>query len=49
MTGEITINENGDREADYTLNDLDPETGIMVVSFARVFSSKFELFLINIK
>jgi atrial natriuretic peptide receptor A len=23
------INENGDREADYTLNDLDPETGTM--------------------
>ncbi|CAN7939316.1 unnamed protein product, partial [Ixodes hexagonus] len=30
LTGDITINENGDREADYTLNDLDPETGIMV-------------------
>ncbi|CAN8013663.1 unnamed protein product, partial [Ixodes persulcatus] len=30
LTGDITINENGDREADYTLNDLDPETGLMV-------------------
>ncbi|CAG2105995.1 unnamed protein product [Medioppia subpectinata] len=29
LTGDISINENGDREADYTLNDLDPETGIM--------------------
>lgn len=31
LTGDITINENGDREADYTLNDLDP-TGNMTVS-----------------
>ena len=30
LTGDITINENGDREADYTLNDMDPETGFMV-------------------
>ncbi|GFU21411.1 atrial natriuretic peptide receptor 1 [Nephila pilipes] len=30
LTGDITINENGDREADYTLNDMDPETGVMV-------------------
>lgn len=29
LTGDIVINENGDREADYTLNDLDPETGVM--------------------
>lgn len=29
LTGDIFINENGDREADYTLSDLDPETGIM--------------------
>ncbi|XP_035221552.1 atrial natriuretic peptide receptor 1-like [Stegodyphus dumicola] len=30
LTGDIVINENGDREADYTLNDMDPYTGIMV-------------------
>lgn len=30
LTGEILINRNGDREADYTLNDMDPETGFMV-------------------
>jgi atrial natriuretic peptide receptor A len=29
LTGDIAINENGDREADYTLSDLDPENGIM--------------------
>ncbi|XP_076352674.1 atrial natriuretic peptide receptor 1-like [Tachypleus tridentatus] len=29
MTGDIFINANGDREADFTLSDLDPETGIM--------------------
>lgn len=31
LTGEIFINENGDREADFTLDDMDPETGVMVV------------------
>src|SRR5207248_2023406 len=30
LTGDILINQNGDREADYTLNDMDPETGVMV-------------------
>ena len=30
MTGDILIDEKGDREADYTLNDLDPETGFMI-------------------
>ena len=30
LTGDILINDNGDREADYTLNDLDPEAGIMI-------------------
>src|SRR6266516_7605638 len=29
LTGNIVINENGDREADFTFSDLDPETGIM--------------------
>ena len=29
LTGDVFINENGDREADYTLNDLDVETGLM--------------------
>jgi hypothetical protein len=27
ITGEILVNSNGDRETDYTLDDLDPETG----------------------
>ncbi|GFY60622.1 atrial natriuretic peptide receptor 1 [Trichonephila inaurata madagascariensis] len=39
LTGDITINENGDREADYTLNDMDPETGIMV-PIATFFGSR---------
>lgn len=30
LTGDIVINDNGDREADYTLNDFDRETGLMV-------------------
>ncbi|KAI1289814.1 Atrial natriuretic peptide receptor 1 [Halotydeus destructor] len=30
LTGDIFINGNGDREADYTLSDLDPEQGVMV-------------------
>nr|XP_027201054.1 atrial natriuretic peptide receptor 1-like isoform X2 [Dermatophagoides pteronyssinus] len=29
LTGEIFLNENGDRELDYTLNDFDSETGMM--------------------
>lgn len=29
LTGDIAINANGDREADYTLSDMDPETGVM--------------------
>ncbi|KPM04974.1 atrial natriuretic peptide receptor 1-like protein [Sarcoptes scabiei] len=29
LSGDIFLNENGDREVDYTLNDLDPETGTM--------------------
>ncbi|RWS29140.1 atrial natriuretic peptide receptor 1-like protein [Leptotrombidium deliense] len=28
LTGDILVNENGDREADYTLNDFDPNVGI---------------------
>lgn len=27
ISGEILVNANGDRETDYTLDDLDPETG----------------------
>ena len=27
---DIVLNQNGDREADYTLNDMDPETGFMI-------------------
>ena len=29
LTGNILVNENGDREADYTLDDFDPDTGLM--------------------
>ena len=29
LTGEIVINENGDRELDYTLSDFNPEIGMM--------------------
>ncbi|UYV69612.1 NPR1 [Cordylochernes scorpioides] len=29
LTGDIFINQNGDREADYTVDDLDPATGQM--------------------
>lgn len=43
LTGDITINENGDREADYTLNDLDP-TGNMTVS---IYASKLIVDLIS--
>lgn len=46
LTGDIYINENGDREADYTLNDLDAESGVMqpVASFfgARRLYEKLE-------
>lgn len=27
ISGDIFVNSNGDRETDYTLDDLDPETG----------------------
>lgn len=30
MSGDLVINSNGDREADYMLTDLDPESGSMV-------------------
>ncbi|KAF8795122.1 Atrial natriuretic peptide receptor 1 like protein [Argiope bruennichi] len=39
LTGDISINENGDREADYTLNDMDPETGVMI-PIATFFGSR---------
>ncbi|RWS01056.1 atrial natriuretic peptide receptor 1-like protein, partial [Dinothrombium tinctorium] len=29
LTGDVYINANGDRESDYTLNDMDPETYLM--------------------
>lgn len=29
MTGDIVINTNGDRDADYVLTDLDPISGLM--------------------
>jgi len=29
LSGEVRINSIGDREVDYTLNDLDPVTGVM--------------------
>ncbi|KAI1291124.1 Atrial natriuretic peptide receptor 1 [Halotydeus destructor] len=39
LTGDISVNENGDREADYTPNDLDPETGVMT-PIATYYGSK---------
>ncbi|GIY26309.1 atrial natriuretic peptide receptor 1 [Caerostris darwini] len=39
ITEDIRINENGDREADYTLNDMDPDTGIMM-PIATFFGSR---------
>jgi len=31
ITGKVSIDENGDRNADYSLLDLDPETGLFQV------------------
>ena len=31
ITGNVSINDNGDRDADYALLDMDPETGIFQV------------------
>ena len=32
MTGTVSINENGDRSADYALLDMDPDSGEFRVS-----------------
>jgi len=32
ITGKVSIDENGDRNADYSLLDLNPETGLFEVS-----------------
>ena len=31
ITGKVSIDENGDRNADYSLLDLDPDTGLFQV------------------
>ncbi|GBN02069.1 hypothetical protein AVEN_98474-1, partial [Araneus ventricosus] len=31
ITGKVTIDENGDRDADYSILDLNPETGVFEV------------------
>ena len=33
ITGKVSIDENGDRNADYSLLDLNPETGLFEVSY----------------
>ena len=33
VTGNVTINENGDRSADYSLLAMDPDTGNFTVMF----------------
>ena len=33
VTGNVTINENGDRSADYSLLAMDPDTGNFTVTF----------------
>ena len=33
VTGNVTINENGDRSADYSLLAMDPDTGNFTVIF----------------
>ena len=36
ITGNVSINDNGDRDADYALLDMDPETGIFQVDCTRL-------------
>jgi len=36
ITGKVSIDENGDRNADYSLLDLDPETGLFEVRLFMV-------------
>ena len=36
ITGNVSINDNGDRDADYALLDMDPETGIFQVFCQRL-------------
>ena len=35
VTGNVTIDDNGDRSADYSLLDMDPNTGNFRVIFLR--------------
>lgn len=38
ITGNVSIDENGDRYSDYSLLDLDPQQDKFVVSFSLFFS-----------
>ena len=46
ITGEVYVNQNGDRETDYTINDLDPVTGVM--SPVGTFFGRNESYTLNL-
>ena len=46
ITGEVYVNQNGDRETDYTVNDLDPVTGVMTP--VGTFFGKNESYTLNL-
>ena len=48
ITGNVSINDNGDRDADYALLDMDPETGIFQVFCQRLTFLHFKQILILI-
>ena len=37
ITGKVTIDENGDRDADYSILDLNPDTEKFEVTFGHIF------------
>lgn len=39
LTGMLHFNKNGDRMAEYAINDLNPDTGEMEVSSAEIMST----------
>ena len=45
ITGNVSINDNGDRDADYALLDMDPETGIFQVFCQRLTFMHFKQIL----
>ena len=45
VTGNVTINENGDRSADYSLLAMDPETGnftVMVICMSNKYIIQYQ-------